>query len=374
MKENRLISSKTSCIFIVLFFIGFIINGCNYNKTKPKNNSITDELRPSELELNFVKQKAISFEKNNSGYWEATFERKITMIYIPEGSFNIGNDDVRIRGAGPSHKVNLSHYWINKTPVTIGQFRAFVEETEYVTEILEEGHTGPWVYDFDERGFITKYGYYWDNAFKDVIAKFPEITINDQHPVNCISWHDCIAFTDWLSEKTGLQFTLPTEAEWEYAARGADGRPYPWGYEEPDGTRANYADDTFEKYFPGTEQARTHYGVNDGFAITSPVGLFRAGKSPFGALDMAGNLTEWVFDYRYSYTTEEVANPICLIKNEERMMKAGFWAASAGRFDQSPDELEIGHNIRSDARQGDDPHSADDHLGFRMAISYTKRK
>lgn len=55
-------------------------------------------------------------------------------------------------------------------------------------------------------------------------------------------------------------------------------------------------------------------------------------------------------------------------------MKAGFWAASAGRFDQSPDELEIGHNIRSDARQGDDPHSADDHLGFRIAISYTKRK
>lgn len=353
---------------ILLFIVG-----CSAGSSIDRKGQNTSSRTPDQ-ELEFIKAKAIGLEKNSSGHWEAAFLDSVAMIYVPKSSFTMGNNDNE--GVLPEHKVNLSQYWISKTPVTLGQFRVFVEETGYVTEVLEEGHTGPWVYDFDDHGFIPKYSYYWDNAFKDVIAKFPEITIDDRHPVGSVSWNDAIAYTNWLSDKTGLQISLPTEAEWEYAARGNDGRIYPWGDETPDGTRANYADETFEKYFPGTEQALVHYGIDDGFAITSPVGSFPAGASPIGALDMAGNLTEWVYDAQYNLSPEEaveVTNPIYTIKNGENMEKGGLWCGSAGRENQTPDEIEFGHNIRTDTRPADESESADDHMGFRIAISYTVR-
>ena len=330
-------------------------------------------------ELAKVEGLALSLTENDFGYWEAEFEHGIRMIYVPQGAFTMGNnalsEDVVTQSypATPEHKVNLDHYWISKTPITIGQFRAFVEETSFVTDVEKPNHEGPWVYDFDANGFITKPGHYWDNSFKDVTAKFPEITVDDSYPVNCVSWNDAIAYTNWLMTKTGLSFSLPTEAEWEYAARGNDGRVYPWGNETPNGTLANYADDVFNQHFPNTEQSVVHQGVNDGFAITSPVGSFPLGKSPVGAFDMAGNVTEWVYDSEYSYTSAEITNPISLANNNLRMMKAGFWAGSAGRIGQTPNEVSFGHNIRSDSRQGDTPNSADDHLGFRIAISYVQR-
>jgi formylglycine-generating enzyme required for sulfatase activity len=89
---------------------------------------------------------------------------------------------------------------------------------------------------------------------------------------------------------------------------------------------------------------------------------------------MAGNVTEWVFDWYGKYEKKHYKNPLGVRKGKDRVMKAGFWAGSAGREDQNPDELIIGHNIRADARQYDDPDSADDHLGFRIAIDYVGRK
>lgn len=115
-------------------------------------------------------------------------------------------------------------------------------------------------------------------------------------------------------------------------------------------------------------------GVNDGYGITSPVGMFPKGQSPVGALDMAGNVTEWIYDSEYGYTTENKINPIAVENNGIKMQKAGFWAGSAGRVESPRDELLFGHNIRSDARQGDALNSADDHLGFRIGISYVERE
>jgi len=360
-------------IAVTLLTLIFLLAACK-NTSSVDRSSKNQSTRTQSEELEFVKNKALSFKKNMSGYWEATFQHGIVMIYVPKGSFTMGNNKIEL--ALPEHKVNLSHYWFSKTPITIGQFRAFVNETNYETEVLKKGHSGPWIYDFKDHGFLPKYGYYWDNAFKDVIAKFPEITVNDQHPVGSVTWNDAIAFTNWLSKKTGLQISLPTEAEWEYAARGNDGRIYPWGNEEPDETRANYADETFNKYFPGTEQALVHHGINDGFAITSPVGSFPKGRSPIGAMDMAGNLTEWVYDSQYNLTRDqaiEATNPIYTKKNGENMEKGGLWCGSAGRVGQTPDEIEMGHNIRTDTRPADETDSADDHMGFRIAISYTPR-
>lgn len=295
------------------------------------------------------------------------------MVYIPKASFTMGNNRLGTDMVVPEHTVNLSGYWVAKTPTTVGQFRKFVEETGYITEPEREGHAGPFVYNFSIQGFEPTVGFSWDTAYDHILKKYPEIQYDDTHPVSAISWNDAIAYTDWLSKKTGLPFTLPTDAEWEYAARGTDGRAYPWGNEEPDGTRANYADETFDKYFPGTGQSIVHKGVDDGYAITSPVGSFPNGASPFGLLDMAGNVTEWVYDSTYYFTADEITNPICTLDSGSKLMKAGFWAGSAGRIGVTPDEIIEGHNIRSDERQGDDQNSADDHLGFRIAISYTER-
>lgn len=330
----------------------------------------------ADKELERVGKVAVEVTENDLGYSEARFSQGPTMIFVPGGTFKIGNDELGEAvgaHAAPAHDVTLSPYWISKYPVTIGNFRTFVEATGYVTNVELEGHPGSFVYNFDAKGFVETPGHRWDNAFHQVTERFPELTVDDSHPVANVSWYDCIAYGNWLTEQTTLPFTLPTEAEWEYAARGTDGRVYPWGNQDPDGTRANYADETFDKYFPGTGQSVVHRGVDDGYAITSPVGSFAAGRSPFGGLDMAGNLTEWVFDGFYDYTAGPKVDPVQITSDGTRQQKAGFWAGSAGRFNVKPDEIRDGHNIRADARQGDDAASADDHLGCRIAISYTPR-
>jgi len=343
------------------------------------NTPDTDTTRNSDAELAFIKSRAKSLIKNSSGYWEADFGDDIVMIYVPAGSFTMGNNKYSTVEAGgiylpyPEHKVNLRGYWIAKTPVTIGQYRKFVTETKYSSEMLNSDNSGPFVYSIEEEGFVQKQGYYWDNSFKDLLAEYSTITINDKSPVNSVSWNDSIAYTNWLAKKTGLKFTLPSAAEWEYAARGSDGRVYPWGNDIPDGTKANYADETFKKYFPNLQQSHVHAGVSDGYAIIAPVDAYPAGKSPFGVLDMAGNLNDWIYDSSYDYTSDEVTDPIYTTEKSVKMQKGGSWAGSAGRFGQTPDEVKEGHNIRSDARQGDAPSSADDHLGFRVGISYTTR-
>ncbi len=328
-------------------------------------------------EIALITTKAISVTTNTEGYTEATFNNGIVMIYVPTGTFVMGTDDITsgmVNGSSPSpaHDVTLTHYWICKTPVTTGQFRAFVNETGYKTEVEAPGHSGPYVYDFTDESFLAKAGYHWDNAFKDITANHPELTVTDDHPVSCVSWNDCIAFTNWMATKTGLKFTLPTEAEWEYAARGTDERTYPWGDQLPDGLKANYADSSFNQYFPNVQQAQVHTGVQDGYAITSPVLAFPGGKSPIGAYDMAGNLIEWVFNSEYDYTSGSQTDPIEL-DGDRKLQKGGFWVGAAGRIGVTPNEILEGHNIRSDSREGDGKNSADDHLGFRIGISYTSR-
>lgn len=126
--------------------------------------------------------------------------------------------------AAPTHEVSLEGYWIAKTQTTKGQFRAFVDATGYLTSVEQSGHEGSWVYSFDDQGFVTIPGHSWRNAFHQVTERFPEITVDDSHPVVNVSWVDSVAFCDWLARTIGVKFVLPTEAEWEYAARGKDER------------------------------------------------------------------------------------------------------------------------------------------------------
>ena len=163
------------------------------------------------------------------------------MCWVPSGSFLMGSDKVRDPQAQdrefPQHQVTLPGYWIGRYPVTVSQFRAFVKASGYQPT---------------DTGSLRGRG---------------------NHPVAVVTWHDALAFCNWLSEQTEILVTLPSEAEWEKAARGSDGRIYPWGNEPPDKSRCNAGRRT-EK--------------------STPVDRYSPqGDSPYGCADMAGNVWEW---------------------------------------------------------------------------------
>ena len=130
----------------------------------------------------------------------------IEMVKIPGGSFQMGSlsgkDDEK-----PLHRVSISAFSLGKTAVTVGQFRAFVNESGYRTE-AERGD-----------GSVVFTGRTWEKR-REANWRQPGFSQNDSHPVTCVSWNDCREFIRWLNGKTGRRYRLPTEAEWEYAARG----------------------------------------------------------------------------------------------------------------------------------------------------------
>jgi formylglycine-generating enzyme required for sulfatase activity len=174
------------------------------------------------------------------------------LVLIPAGEFLMGSDPNRDKDTRedeqPQHKLYLPDYYIAKTPVTYAQYAAFVEA----------GHKPP---------------KHWSGQKPPQGKK--------DHPVVNVSWHDAMAYCKWLSEATSKPYRLPSEAEWEKAARGMDGRIYPWG-DEWDAKRCNVKGII--------ARLLGVLGISDG---TTPVGAYPQGASPYGVLDMAGNVREW---------------------------------------------------------------------------------
>jgi formylglycine-generating enzyme required for sulfatase activity len=168
------------------------------------------------------------------------------MILIPAGEFLMGSDpkkDAETSGLEqPQHILYLSDYYLAKTPVTNAQYAAFIQATN---------HDQP---------------KYW-NERKPPRGK-------ENHPVLYTSWYDAMAYCRWLSEFTGKSYLLPSEAQWEKGARGPDGRIYPWG-DQWDASRCNYWEYFSEEY------------------CITPVDAYPKGASPYGLLDMVGNIREW---------------------------------------------------------------------------------
>lgn len=166
------------------------------------------------------------------------------------------------------------------------------------------------------------------------------------HPVVYVSARDAERFCEWLSRIDGRRYRLPFEAEWEYAARGLDGRAFPWGGELNAGHYANFAD-------ASTTFAWREATINDGFAGTAPVGSFPRGASPFGIEDLAGNVCEWCADGFDAYKGKEVTNPRGPRNGARRIYRGGSWKSRAT-------------SLRAAARAFNAPDYSSNDVGFRI--------
>lgn len=166
------------------------------------------------------------------------------------------------------------------------------------------------------------------------------------HPVVYVTSFEAVKYCYWLGQKDGKTYRLPTEAEWEYAARGTDGRKFPWGNQERRGDLANFAD-------ASTTFAWRDSLIHDGHAETSPLGSFPRGTSPFGIEDMAGNVWEWCLDFFQPLAGTPKRNPRGLASGPMRVYRGGSWKS---RFS----------NLRATVRSSNAPNYSSNDVGFRI--------
>lgn len=255
------------------------------------------------------------------------------MVFIEGGEFMMGTDG-GMRNEEPSHSVRVSPFYMDKYEVTVGEFEKFVNETKYATEAERFGWSA--VFDVGTGKWSGTKGAYWRNPDGD--GKRPSA----DEPVTQISWNDANAFAAWAGKR------LPTEAEWEFAARGGlIGKEYAWGDElRPDGSpAANW----WQGSFPDNNTAE------DGFVKRAPVGNFAA--NGYGLFDMGGNVWEWVAD-RYSetyYRNSPDTDPAGPNLGAERVLRGGSWMCSET----------FCSNYRVAARSYATPDSAMNNTGFR---------
>lgn len=257
-----------------------------------------------------------------------------TMVAVPGGLFTMGSsatDPTALPNEQEPHQLELDAYWIGKTEVTNAQFRPFVEGGGYDTE-----------------RYWTRPGRGWRQTEERKQPKFwDDETLNgDNQPVVGVTLHEVQAYVQWLNEQAdGREYRLPTEAEWERVARGADSRIYPWG-------------DTWEP-----SRANSVEAAQD---ATLPVGSYPNGASPDGLLDMAGNAWEWTCSLHeaYPYEPEERDNA-CNELSRLQQSGADFTIRGGGWLD-NPDSL------RAARRIGKSANYADRQLGFRLACDSDK--
>jgi formylglycine-generating enzyme required for sulfatase activity len=227
------------------------------------------------------------------------------MVLVPTGEFLMGSDTP---GESPPRRVFLEAFYIDQYEVTNTQYLRFVQATR---------HRLP-QHDIDPRYDV------WEGAtISSGVADKPVVNVD---------WHDAAAYCTWAGKR------LPTEAEWEKAARGTDARAYPWGNEPPSPARLNFA----RRW--------------EGPATLQPVGSFESGGSPYGAQDMAGNVWEWVSDWYDAgyYRTAQERNPRGPASGSAKVLRGGAWTSHA-------DSVRVTH------RHADDPEMRNSNVGFRCA-------
>lgn len=275
------------------------------------------------------------------------------MVALPGGTFVMGSDDAWAYpddGEAPVREVAISAFAIDRAPVTVEAFATFVGATGYVTEAERYGWSfvfaGLLPDDFpDTRGIAQApwwrqvHGADWRHP------EGPHSTSDDRldHPVVHVSWSDATAYAGWTGKR------LPTEAEWELAARGGLERAtFPWGDElEPDG---EHRMNVFQGTFP------SHDTAADGHSGTSPVGAYP--PNGYGLVDMTGNVWEWVADwFGTAHGPHPCIDPTGPASGTHRVQRGGSYLCHASYC----------RRYRVAARLGSTPDSSTGHVGFRCA-------
>jgi len=261
------------------------------------------------------------------------------MVVIPAGSFDMGSPSYeggRLDDEGPVHRVTIKKaFALGRTEITRGQFAAFVSETGYSTGdkcLTFEGGKA------EERSKRS-----WRN---------PGYSQQDSHPAVCLNWNDANAYTEWLSHKTGKRFRLPTEAEWEFAARGNTTTARYWGNSlEQACTYANGMDTTGKAKVKGVTWEPLN--CSDGFTYTAPVASLK--PNAFGLYDMIGNVFEWTADsYHENYQGAPTDGTEWQGDGVMRVLRGGSWDVNAA-------------SLRAAYRVSDSPDVRLDVIGFRVA-------
>jgi serine/threonine protein kinase len=234
------------------------------------------------------------------------------MLYVPAGEFihGVSEEDLtellgmcpdcpvdQLKDAQPQSVIYLDAFWIDKTEVTNAQFARFVADSGYRTN-AETTDDYSYVQDVEIKDFIPVP----DADWRHPRGKASDILSKDDYPVTQVSWQDAFAYCQWAGR------SLPTEAEWEKAARGQDGNLFPWGNRPPG-------------------QEDLNYNFNPGTLVR--VGSYPGGASPYGALDMSGNVWEFVADFYAAdyYANIPDVNPSGPVKGEDRVFRGGSWAS-----------------------------------------------
>ena len=250
---------------------------------------------------------------------------EIVFVHVPAGEFTMGSSEAEIDAAlvlcntyrtSPctrlqfedelaQHKVKLDDFWVMQTEVTNALYDLFIKAGGYT-----------------QKKFWDEAGWTWR---EETSIESPAFWKNEEYkalnqPVVGISWYEADAFAKWLSSETGHTFVLPTEAQWEKAARGTDGRIFPWG-NLWDGRFVNYCDSRCDR-------VEKDGSTNDGYSLTAPVDTYIEGESPYGARHMAGNVWEWVVDYydsAYYNAGSDDVNQTGPERRERRSLRGGSW-------------------------------------------------
>jgi formylglycine-generating enzyme required for sulfatase activity len=248
------------------------------------------------------------------------------MMVIPAGSFMMGSPDIEEGRQpdgreGPVHEVRIGYsFSLGKHELTRGEFSHFATASGYKTEAERSKGCAAW----EGKAFAYDASKNW---------RAPGFAQTDSHPVVCVSWNDAQAYLAWLNQKApGKGFRLPSEAEWEYAARAGQGTRYPWG-DDLSYSRicdfANGMDATSKAQVPGLTIRSA--SCSDGHAYTAPVGSFKA--NAVGLYDMHGNAWEWVQDvWHENYRGAPSDGSAWLSGGEQagRVLRGGAWLYNPG--------------------------------------------
>ena len=250
-------------------------------------------------------------------------------VLVTGGRFFMGSDAPEFKLWQPAHKVTIDTFCIDIYEVTAGDYKACSD----VGDCKRPEATANYPKTSDS---VSDAQHEKNKAAQTELCTFGKEGM-EKHPINCVSWALADAYCNVHKKR------LPTEAEWEYAARGSDGRKYPWGDEPGDQTHMNACGTECTKWETahGLKPSPRMWEADDGFFGTAPVGSFPKGKTKFGSYDFIGNVWEWTSDWFETYKPEEVVNPKGAPAGDRKTIRGGgfnggfqLWLDPAFRYHQ----------------------------------------